>query len=157
VNKELILIRHAEALPGRDDDFNRQLTARGIADAHQAALQIRLSSSEAVIVSSPAIRAYSTALIVASSLNFNFDRIQLKSALYNSDLEEYLEAVRTLNNQFQTAIIIGHNPSISQLASYFGDGEVQSLQPGGMVRLLFGDISWGAISRLPGNDAPVQS
>lgn len=157
MSKQLILLRHAETEPLKDlmDDFNRQITKHGIDQAAEAALKIRTVITEpAFIMSSPAVRAQSTALIVASALNFPIENIRFSTLLYEAEPDDFLHVINQFNKVFQTAIIVAHNPGISKTASYLSDGSSVNLFPAGMVRIQFGEINWDSISRHSGTMVP---
>ncbi len=157
MSKYLILLRHAETEPLQNlmDDFNRQITRHGIDQAAEAALKIRTMITEpAFIISSPAVRTQSTALIVASALNFPIEHIRFSTLLYEAEPEDFLHVINLFNKEFQTAIIVAHNPGISQTAAYLSDGSSVNLFPAGIIRIHFGENNWDSISRHSGTIVP---
>src|SRR6185369_5577157 len=116
--KTLYLLRHAKSSKDQPDlqDFDRPLNDRGYADAHLVskyltAKKVRIDT----MITSPAIRTMSTALIFAKQLNFPFDKILLKKQLYNSDVEDYLICLSEIKDG-DRILLVGHNESISELA-----------------------------------------
>ena len=120
--KKLVLIRHAKSdwsIPGIKD-IDRPLNERGYLDAHKIGAQLReKTSGKKLFISSPAIRAISTALIIAREINYLQENISIHSELYGAEVNVYEEIIFSLDNTFDTIFIFGHNPTISQVISQF--------------------------------------
>src|SRR6185503_11543644 len=90
--KILYLLRHAKASkdPAFVNDLERPLTEEGIRDAKmvsQALHDQKIRPQK--IISSPAARAYSTALIFSTTFGMRPDLIGLSNDLYESSVEDY--------------------------------------------------------------------
>ncbi|HEY0029451.1 MAG TPA: histidine phosphatase family protein [Bacteroidia bacterium] len=114
--KTLYLIRHAKSdwaianLP----DIDRPLNERGYTDAHKMSLVLKAKKvSPDLIISSPAIRAISTALIFSRNLEVDPLAISVVKDLYNTNPKEYLKTIRSVENKHNTVFIFGHNPIIT--------------------------------------------
>lgn len=120
--KKLVLIRHAKSdwsIPGIKD-IDRPLNERGYLDAHKIGAQLReKTAGKKLFISSPAIRAISTALIIAREINYPQENISIHSELYEAEVNVYEEIIFSLDNTFDTIFIFGHNPTISQVISQF--------------------------------------
>ena len=120
--KKLILVRHAKSdwsIPGIKD-IDRPLNERGYSDAHKIGAQLReKTSGKKLFISSPAIRAISTALIIAREINYPQENISIHSELYEAEENVYEELVFSLDNSLDTVFIFGHNPTISHVISQF--------------------------------------
>lgn len=117
--KTLYLIRHAksdweiENLP----DIDRPLNARGYRDAHRMSQELKEKNIKPdLIITSSAIRTVSTALIFCRSLNHSLSLFSIDKNLYNSCVKDYLKAIRSINNKYNTAFLFGHNPIITNVA-----------------------------------------
>lgn len=121
--KKLILVRHAKAVDGFSgiNDFERSLKPVGIADAHNVSQQLKKSGIiPDCVISSPAFRAYETAVVFSSELEYNADRIILRSFLYNDyDKSCFCELLSELNDNLNTVFVFAHNPNISSMISAF--------------------------------------
>src|SRR5689334_8378945 len=117
--KTLYLIRHAKSPKDIEaKDIDRPLTERGIHDITGIAndlLKKKVSADR--IVTSPALRTYGTALIVARILKYNFNEIVLKKNLYDSSEKEYLNEIVLTDDKINSLVIVGHDPSISETLS----------------------------------------
>jgi phosphohistidine phosphatase len=114
--KKIYLIRHAKS--GWDNtelkDIERPLNERGYASANEMSQQLKLTPD--LIITSPAIRAISTALIFARNLDYDFNSIVIKKELYETTVKEYLSVLHSIDNQFKTMLLFAHNPTISHFA-----------------------------------------
>jgi phosphohistidine phosphatase len=137
----LYLLRHGIAVdhgtPGIADD-DRPLTAKGKMRIRQIAPGLRrLELGIDQILTSPLPRARTTARIVAQILN-------IEHSLEDSELlrpDTSLSAIQTMlaEKKQQTLMLVGHNPSLSQLVSLLVVGDAQAplceLKKGGMAAL----------------------
>jgi phosphohistidine phosphatase len=116
--KTLVLVRHARAEHGRLslDDFDRPLNHRGKYDASAMARQFRTTGVRVdALISSPAIRALSTAEDFAMEINLS---IRTDKRIYEAGLGELLAVVRELDDRLSSAMLTGHNPGLSELLRY---------------------------------------
>ena len=96
--KTLLLIRHAKSdwtFPGLAD-IDRPLNERGYRDAPLVADElIKTKHIPDLIITSPAVRAATTAMIMARKFEYDPATIQLEKRLYETTPKEYM---RILNN-----------------------------------------------------------
>lgn len=130
---QLILLRHAQALLPTitTRDFDRSLSAAGEADAAQQAE--RLASDGIIpdmVLHSTARRTTQTAQIFHNILCSPSTPIIAVDALYRADISGYLQEIHTYSsNQTKCLLLVGHNPSIEDLALMFGkNGDRHLLQ-----------------------------
>ncbi len=112
----LILMRHGHAVDSHQalSDYTRGLTPEGrLAVQRQAGL---LKPLPELIISSSALRTTETAGIIISALKTEITLI-LKPELYHAQADDYFELLQTVPDKVHTLLLIGHNPSISRLAS----------------------------------------
>lgn len=103
-------------------DIDRPLNTRGYNDSHRMAKEfIESNPRPQVFVSSPAIRAISTALIFAGEFDLPKSEIRIEPTLYDTDAEDYLNFIRSLDEKTESVMIFGHNPSISDFYTLFSD------------------------------------
>jgi phosphohistidine phosphatase len=119
--KTLYLVRHAKSSWATESqpDIDRLLNERGYADAHSVSKHLYAQKIRPdVIISSPAIRAMSTALIFAGNIRYSKEDILIRQKLYDTSREEYLACIHEINDSFSSAMIFGHNPVISETVEY---------------------------------------
>lgn len=121
--KTLLILRHAKSSwkePGRPD-HDRPLNARG---KHDAPRMGRLLRDEGlvpdVIISSTARRARKTAAQAASECGYQGE-IELTDDLYLAGPGTYLSVLRQLDDDFQRAMVVGHNPGLTALIETLTD------------------------------------
>lgn len=117
----LYLLRHAKAeKPVKHawdpaDDRNRPLTASGIADAAEVGRWFR---SRALVpglaIVSPAVRAMQTWELAASEMGATLP-MRVEPGLYEASADDLLQIIKALPAEFTSAIIVGHDPSLSDL------------------------------------------
>jgi len=78
-----------------------------------------------VILSSPALRALTTAQLVAGELGYATRDIVVDERLNTSSAESLLSAVRALDNKLSSAMVFGHNPEMSELASGLSGSDLE--------------------------------
>lgn len=113
------LVRHAHAqwpmYSGRD--FDRPLTPRGLKDALAAAREIRAAGLRPqVLLSSPAERTRTTAMILARELGLAPDALLFEDRLYNASADLLESVARDAATRCAQVMLVGHNPGISELA-----------------------------------------
>ncbi|MCK5870532.1 phosphohistidine phosphatase [Methylococcaceae bacterium CS1] len=148
VNKELLLLRHGKSDWNTDtSDFNRPLNKRG----KRATLQIGKWLAEQklapdLIISSPAIRALTTAEIVCSAMNLSEDTIQTDNIIYQASLSDLRQVLLHIPASVQRLLLVGHNPGFESLLSYLAPNtpipEDGNLMPTATLAYLQLDPQW---------------
>ncbi|UYZ62683.1 SixA phosphatase family protein [Hymenobacter weizhouensis] len=148
--KILYLMRHAKSSWSFDDlsDKERPLNDRGRDDAPamgQALAQrsIRLD----LLVSSPAVRALSTAALVAKELEYPHDRIQVVDAIYEATVPDLLSVVRNLPDAADSVLLVGHNPTITEFANLLSPSAIPDMTTAAIVCLRFQCDRWRDLDR----------
>ncbi len=130
----LYVLRHAQAFdaaPGQRD-FDRELTPMGIAQAARVAEMFRsrrppFEISPQVIRSSAAPRARATASAVAAALGLAVEEEHALSL--HADRDDAMRLVRELAREWESAMIVGHNPTLSELTYQLcGTGDVRKAE-----------------------------
>ncbi len=117
--KELLIIRHAKSDWGDSslDDHDRPLNRRGQADAPRMGRALAERGIEPdVIISSTALRAFTTAKLVAGELGYPEAEIEREGALYLPRPERVLRVIQQIDEAHGVAILFGHNPGFHEVA-----------------------------------------
>jgi phosphohistidine phosphatase len=143
--KTLILVRHAKSDWGHEglEDIDRPLNERGYRDAE--IMRKYLFAKYTYIdhfVSSPAVRAFTTATIFARKYERDVRQIELDPSLYHSPIQNYLAKINSLDDQHNSVILFGHNPGITEIASHISDYEFENIATCGIVSVQFDIKSW---------------
>ena len=156
--KNLFLLRHCEAhhFEENKSDHEKQLNENGRECARL--LKNWFEKNNIVldyILTSSANRTLTTANIIFSNYE---NKIYQKKELYLCDYKEILKQLRMLNNNFNSVIIVGHEPSISESLKFImsycrPDLEyvTKSLYPtGGLSVINFNITNWSKIDEKTG-------
>ena len=117
--KTLFLVRHAKS--SRDDptlpDRDRPLDDRGRRDAPRMGKRLaKRDVKPDLLLSSPALRALTTAQLIADEIGFERKAIAVDDRLYASSPDDLLAVIRALDNKLDRVMLFGHNPEFSELA-----------------------------------------
>jgi phosphohistidine phosphatase len=123
--RRLLLVRHAKAAKAADGavDADRPLTKRGA--RHAAAIGAWLTQAglapERVLLS-PARRAVQTWEQAGAAL-VPGPRPIVDARIYENTVEALLAAIRESPEDVRTLAVVGHNPSVGELAGVLDDGQ----------------------------------
>ncbi len=118
------MLRHAKSDWSEDeDDIIRPLAKRGRRQAPDAGrwLNENIDNLDLAVVS-PAARARSTWDLVSAALDVP-PQARVDDRVYAASDVELLGVVRDLSDEFETVVLVGHNPGIEDLVSLLtGEG-----------------------------------
>jgi len=115
--KQLLILRHAKSSWKHEglDDHDRPLNKRGRRDAPRMGRWIRVQGLlPDAILSSTAVRAWTTALLVAEAAGF-VGPIQPSRELYLGGTGPYLDALARCSDDHRRVMVVGHNPDLEDL------------------------------------------
>ena len=140
--KTLFLIRHAKSDWTNPElkDIERFLNERGYNNANMMAAKFNYKPD--LVISSPAIRAMSTALIFARNLNYKANNISIKEELYESSMNEYLKVIQTIENTYNNVLLFAHNPTISDVAQHLTQALPIEMPTCAIVGIYFDVTDW---------------
>lgn len=143
--KTLLLIRHAKSSwdqPGLSD-FDRPLNDRGKKDAPEMAKRVKEKRIELDhFISSPAKRAKKTAKYFAEEFGLNKDDIKLVEALYGAAQVEFLQAIKEIDDSYNSVALFSHNPGITDFASTLTNVRVDDMPTCAVFALQIETESW---------------
>ena len=151
--RTLCIIRHAKTEVQQQGqlDFDRHLAHRAYSDAPEVVKVLKdkhLLPDK--IISSPAMRAISTARIVAEKLGYPENKIEQNSLIYNASVSTLLKVVQSLDDEFKTIFIIGHNPGVTLLSNILCLPPIVHIPTSGVVCIEFDVKHWNVIKALSG-------
>ena len=146
--KHLLLCRHAKS-SWKDSslaDVDRPLNKRGKKNAPEMGRRLMARGVKPdLIVSSPARRAYKTALYLARECGTAGKEIRIVDAIYSAYPLKLLEIIRGLEPIHDLVVMVGHNPEITILANLLGRLRIENIPTCGVVVLDFAVGSWSEI------------
>ena len=119
--KKLILMRHAKSDWGDDrlSDHQRPLNKRGRSDAPFMGRLLREEGIEVdAIFCSTAKRTRETLDLFLEEFTFEGEP-RFVEQLYHADLRDYIELLAELPDDVETAMIVGHNPTMAYALEFF--------------------------------------
>ena len=148
--KTLAIIRHGKSTwdYGPIADMDRPLKANGISNTILVSQKIKeLKIVPDLIITSPAVRALSTALIVARELNYPPEKIVIDTGVYSDLEEEILQIIHSTDDKVYNLFIVGHNPAFTFLPNLFLSNQLENLPTSGLALFKFQTEKWAEISK----------
>ena len=136
---ELILLRHAEAVPieTSGDDQQRPLSSRGEQEAQAAGLWLAARKLHPDrVLCSPSRRTEETTRLALAAID-HAPVPQLATEIYDASPGELL-ALLDQHNDADTVLLVGHNPGIERLVALLVEGrsdEFRGMPPGALAVL----------------------
>lgn len=148
--KTLTLVRHAKS-SWKDSslaDRDRPLNKRGERDAPEMGRRIAAAGVRpSLIVSSPAVRAWTTARIIADEIGYPREFLQRDQRLYLASVNAILDVIVAQDNGFNNLMIVGHNPGFTDFANYLVPGLTNNLPTAGVVSVQLDTDDWRLYDR----------
>ncbi|UII24936.1 histidine phosphatase family protein [Fulvivirga maritima] len=149
MSKTLFLIRHAKAMDRQNNqsDSERELDSVGLQNATRMGMNMEHQNVRPdIIISSPALRAHTTASLIAEQIKYDTSKIHHNPEIYEASTRTLLQVINQFKNEWSNVILVGHNPSISYLAEYITKDEIGNMTTCGVVRIEFDFDDWSLVS-----------
>tara|TARA_B100001989_G_C24381253_1_gene384438 strand:- start:27 stop:506 length:480 start_codon:yes stop_codon:yes gene_type:complete len=142
--KELVILRHAKSnRTYMVNDINRPLSQSGIERIQIKSYQKRDFFIDAgVIISSPAIRALHTAIIVIRELGISMEKLIIDEQLYTFSGFSIIDYVYALDERWSKVVLVGHNPAFTEVINHFSDVSINQLKTSGFAKISFNEDQW---------------
>lgn len=148
--KILTLVRHAKSdwKNSKLTDRQRPLNKRGERDAPVMGRRIvDHGIRPSLIIASPAVRAWTTATLIAREMSYPLEFLQREDTLYLASLDDLLAAVMAQDNGFNSLMVVAHNPGLTQFADYLSPGLTDNLPTAGVVSVQIKQDDWNLYER----------
>lgn len=148
--KTLTLLRHAKSSWDErfSSDRERALNERGERDAPIMGKRIEEHGIRpSLIICSPAVRAWTTAKIVAQQISYPIEFLQREDNLYLASLDTLLDIVVAQSDEFNNLMIVGHNPGLTDFANFLSPGLTNNLPTAGVVSVNIDRDDWKLYER----------
>ena len=143
--KILTLVRHAKS-SWKDtslSDRDRPLNKRGKRDAPEMGRRIVAAGIRpSLIVSSPAVRAWTTAKIIADEIGYPREFLQRDNGLYLATVKGILDVIVTQDVGFSSLMLVGHNPGFTDFANYLVPGLTNNMPTAAVVSVEIDSDDW---------------
>lgn len=102
------------------------------------------------IISSPAVRAITTAEIIAEEIGVEKSGILHEPAIYEVGLGSLVNVVTGIDDKYRCVVLVGHNPGLTNLCNYLSDTGIDNLPTCGMAQIEFDADTWKAVTMYGG-------
>lgn len=147
--KTLYILRHAKSSWEFEElsDHDRPLNKRGRSDAPLIGQELAARGVKPdLVISSPAVRALSTATLVSKETAYDPDDILVDERIYGASKEDLLEVVQDAPAEADHVMLVGHNEALSEFANMVAPEHIERLPTAGVVAVAFDCKSWSDIS-----------
>lgn len=125
------------------EDFYRPLSPRGLRNAFSMGDELRERGIfPDLIVSSPAVRAINTAIIIARKIDFPQQRIQSNDRIYEASVDDLLKVIGNVSDSLDHLMLFGHNPSLTNLINHLQPELLDNLPTCGVFSIELAIDSW---------------
>jgi len=153
---ELFILRHAIAeersFDRWPDDSQRPLTAKGAKRMRRVAEgMLALGLSFDVIYTSPFTRARQTAGIVAEVFGAEKTLRETDTLATDGDPKELIELLNSGRKEFESVLLVGHEPYLSEFISTLTTGDASlllTMKKGGLCKLNVTALKYGKCASL---------
>ena len=146
--KTVVICRHAKSDWSQElTDIDRPLNGRGAEDAPMMGKVLhKYGFSPDLIISSPAVRAITTAQAVAGALRYQ-GNLQTESGIYYQGEAFILEMLKGLPDTVETVMVFGHNHAITAFVNTFGNKSIDNVPTCGVVTIEFDIDNWNDLNK----------
>ena len=146
--KTLYLARHAKSdwnHPGLSD-FERPLNKRGMRNAPEMGLRLKEKEHlPELIICSPAIRTRQTLEL----LDLGVKNVIYNESIYEAYAETLLYIVQSIDNSCSSALLLGHNPAMTWLASGLSGVRIENMPTCAVAEISLKTDRWNEAGNCP--------
>lgn len=143
--KTVFLVRHAKSSWDHPNlrDIDRPLNDSGMKTARKmAAMFYDRHGRPDLLISSPAKRAFTTAVYFADALGIASSDIRVEPAIYEALVSDIFRLVTELPATLETVMLFGHNPTFTHLANHFTREYIPNVPTCGIVHISLDSNDW---------------
>ncbi|GLR17444.1 SixA phosphatase family protein [Portibacter lacus] len=147
--KKIIFIRHAKSSwnSGVSRDIDRPLNARGKNDAPVMAKVLKNYFHKIDgIIKSPSKRTTETSTYFQETFNLNNDVVLTEEQLYHGSVDNLMDAIQGLPEDWESVMLFAHNPGMTYLAEYLGMTEIVNVPTCGMLIAESSTDDWAMVN-----------
>jgi len=148
--KTLHLLRHGKSSWEIDSvkDIDRPLLERGMKNTYTMAERfLKRFPAPDLIISSCANRAVHTAQIFARTVKYPINKISIDEKTYEAANADVFDVVMAAGNDVNSLLVVGHNPSFTEIANWYLDPGIENVHTSGLVSIVFDCDNWSDIQR----------
>lgn len=161
--KTLLIVRHAKSSWSDKgiSDIDRPLKKSGVNDATEVAQKLKQQKvSPDIIITSPAVRAITTAMIFARNLNYPLWQLSISEIAYDFTKDALLSIINTTADKYKTLMLVGHDPALTYLVNELTGEQFEKIPTSAVFTISFRVQSWKRVAlgngRLAGVESPTK-
>lgn len=147
--KTLYLVRHAKS-SWKDQslsDQQRPLNKRGHSSALDMGARLkRRAIAVELIISSPALRALTTARYLADAIEYDQQEILIEQQMYFRGIQCMLDLVHACDPDISTLMLVGHNPDMTEFFNFLCGHQTSNMSTCAIATIEFED-DWKKIKQ----------
>jgi phosphohistidine phosphatase len=142
--KKVFLLRHSDAeySSSTGSDFDRKLTIFGL----EKVLQYRTDYLKIIAVDAVFCSTATRAMETVEVLKMSIEKRSFHKNLYEASAEDLVDFIQSISNQYNSILIVGHNPGLSGLASYLC-GDLFLLNTCQLIEIDLEIVDWKLLTR----------
>lgn len=151
--KTLYLVRHAKSSWNNANmsDHARPLNDRGKRDAPEMGKRLfKRTPQPTTIICSSAVRAETTATILAEAIDYPIADLNIDDRLYGAEATDVVSIIQELNDTTDCAMLVGHNPTFTHLINALSGNQMEEIPTCSMAVLRFPTNTWSKIGQVQG-------
>lgn len=148
MTKILFLTRHAKSSWSDRSlsDQKRPLNKRGLNNAPKMGDYIAsLEIQPQFIVTSPAVRALTTAKLIGEKVGIQTEDILADENIYMAYPEELVNIIHHFDNAYDNIMLVGHNPTMTELVNMLTGSDIGNVPTCGVAIIRFNTEDWQKI------------
>ena len=146
--KTLVLLRHAKSsweFPL--DDLDRPLKPKGIDRIKRVSKEDKsIFNKSDIVITSPAIRALHTAVILVKEIDLEFNKVIINKDLYTFSSKSLEIVLRTIPDKFDYVIFVGHNPAFTEIINKMTKRKIDNLPTASWAKIIFNEDNWSEVA-----------
>jgi phosphohistidine phosphatase len=145
-------VRHAKSDWNTEHpDIHRPLNTRGLKNAPLMGRRlVERGIAPDLLITSPAVRAHTTADLIAAELGYPPDDVERVNDLYGADADTMLTVLSALPDSVEHVMFFSHNPGITHFVNTVTDASIENIPTCGIVEIEFSVDSWSQIGESRG-------
>lgn len=147
--KTLYILRHAKSSWKFPElkDFERPLSVRGTEEVPVMGERFKSRGQQLdCIITSPAVRAKTTAHLFAEAIGYPVDDISSNPELYFAGKGMFLKAASLVDEEHQSAMLVGHNPAITEFVNAMTGSSIDNVFTCGLVEMRLPVEHWSEVT-----------
>ena len=132
-------------------DYHRPLKQRGVNNAFSIASELmKREIAPDLILSSPAVRALDTGIIIATNMAYPLENIATENSIYEASVSDLIRVLSAIPDEHNTVLFFGHNPGLTSLVNNLQEEPIVNLPTCGAVGVELPITSWSDIGNATG-------